>query len=225
MNSELINNTTETELHNEKKNAITIIVCDQDEKGLCDTLETRYADAEWIDVIPYGDYDAATKSEMYILVGALWDSDENVKKLDGVVINLSDSIIKELSDSDISLSSVRNQLLDGITLSKDTMVGIDFQDLMDVLQNRNNISVGFVSSKVTSEAKTVITQLIAKTKVDVEKCKSAYFYVDGDIGLMEVNELVAELATLLGDEDYIAFTASYNPIKSEEYYAMILIAE
>ena len=42
---------------------------------------------------------------------------------------------------------------------------------------------------------------------------------------MEVNELVTELAALLGDEDYIAFTASYNPIKSEEYYTMILIAE
>ena len=45
--------------------------------------------------------------------------------------------------------------------------------------------------------------------------------MDGDIGLIEVNELVMELETVLGDDVYIAFTASYTSSKTEEYYAMV----
>ena len=72
--------------------------------------------------------------------------------------------------------------------------------------------------------KGVIRQLIAKTKADIQSCKSAYLYVDGDIGLMEVNELAKELETLLGDDVHIAFTASYDSSKEEEYDVMVLLA-
>ena len=95
-------------------------------------------------------------------------------------------------------------------------------DIYSVLQDCKNISAGIIHSKLTSDASALIENLIAKAKVDISKCESAYLYVNGDIGLMEVNELANALEAAMIDEANIAFTASYDSSKEDEFYVMVL---
>lgn len=206
------------------KKAITIIVDDQYKQGLCDTLKERYASDKWYNVILCDEYDDRYESEIYIIVGENAVVNENTKKIGGIVIDLSDSIIGELIDYNMDLSTVRIQLLDGITLLKDTLIGIDFEDLKDVLKKRDNISVSIVNSRTASDIKMVIEKLIRKTQIDILKCKSVYLYIEGDIGLIEANELAKELESVLGNHIHIAFTAAYDLSRKDEYYIMGLFA-
>lgn len=206
------------------KKAITIIVDEQYEKGLCDTLKERYASDKWYNVILRDEYDDRYESEIYIIVGKNAVINENTEKLGGIVIDLSDSIIGELIDYNIDLPTVRIQFLDGITLLKDTLIGIDFEDLKDVLKNRDKISVSIVNSKTAYDVKMVIEELIRKNEIDILKCKSVYLYIEGDIGLMEANELAKELESVLGNHIHIAFTAAYDLSRKDEYYIMGLFA-
>lgn len=148
--------------------------------------------------------------------------DEKINKPRGIVIDLSDSKIMDMIDSIEDLSFVRNKLMDGITLSKEILVGIDYMDIQNVLIGLNKISVGIINSKSGSDASDLIKNLIEKAKVDISKCESAYLYVDGDIGLMEVNELANELEASMIDEANIAFTASYDSTKVDEFYVVVL---
>lgn len=199
-----------------------ILVSDKNEKELYDALKTKYADDNWIDVIVGSESYDLDESKIYILVGDSVLIDEKIKKPSVIVIDLSDSIIIDMIDSPEDLSNVRNQLIDGIILHKDTLVGIDYMDIYSVLQDCKNISAGIIHSKLTSDASALIENLIAKAKVDISKCESAYLYVNGDIGLVEVNELANALEAAMIDEANIAFTASYDSSKVDEFYVMVL---
>lgn len=204
------------------KSGYVIIVSDKNEKELYDALKTKYADDNWIDVIVGSESYDLDESKIYILVGDSVVIDEKIKRPGVIAIDLSDSIIMDMIDSSEDLSNARNQLIDGIILHKDTLVGIDYMDIYSVLQDCKNISVGIIHSKIAFNASVLIENLIAKAKVDISKCESAYLYVNGDIGLMEVNELANALEAVMIDEANIAFTASYDSSKVDEFYVMVL---
>ena len=209
-------------MNNMVTSSYVILVSDKNEKELYDALKTKYADDNWIDVIVGSESYDLDESKIYILVGDSVLIDEKIKKPSVIVIDLSDSIIIDMIDSPEDLSNVRNQLIDGIILHKDTLVGIDYMDIYSVLQGCKNISAGIIHSKLTSDASALIENLIAKAKVDISKCESAYLYVNGDIGLVEVNELANALEAAMIDEANIAFTASYDSSKVDEFYVMVL---
>ena len=206
------------------KSGYVIIVSDKNEKDLYDALKVKYTDDNWVDVIVSSESYDLDESKIYILVGDSVVIDEKIKRPGVIAIDLSDSIIMDMIDSSEDLSNARNQLIDGIILHKDTLVGIDYMDIYSVLQDCKNISVGIIHSKIAFNASVLIEKLIAKAKVDISKCESAYLYVNGDIGLMEVNELANALEAAMIDETNIAFTASYDSSKVEEYYVMVLFA-
>ena len=67
--------------------------------------------------------------------------EEKIKKTSKIVIDLSDSIIMEMIDSSEDLSNVRNQLIDGIILYKDTLVGlIEANELDELMREGTNIA-------------------------------------------------------------------------------------
>ena len=201
-----------------------IIVSDKNEKELCDALKARYMGNDWIDVIVSSEYCDSDESYVYIMVGDSTAIDENVKRAGRIIIDLSDLKILNMIDSDEELSVVRNLLIDGITLSKEAMVGIDYMDIHSVLQGNDNISVGMIHCKSVSDMSGLVQEMIAKARINISECGSAYLYVDGDIGLMEVNELANELDEVMGEEANIAFTAAYDSDKVDEFYAMVLFA-
>lgn len=201
-----------------------IIVSDKNEKELCDALKARYIGNNWIDVIESSECCNLDESYVYIMVGDSVVIDEKVKRPERIIIDLSDSKILNMIDSDEDLPIVRNMLMDGITLSKEAMVGIDYMDIHSVLQGHDNISVGMIHCKSVSNMSGLVKEMIAKARVDISECESAYLYMDGDIGLMEVNELANELDELMGEEANIAFTAAYDSDKIDEFYAMVLFA-
>ena len=129
-----------------------------------------------------------------------------------------------MTDENNDLSTIRNQILDGITapLFKDTLIGLDYMDLKYAIQDCNNIFVGIINTKSMSDIKGLVDKVINKAKMKIDDCKKAYLYVEGDISLMELNEIAVSLEESMVDGSNIAFTASYNSNKVDEYYVMVL---
>ena len=205
------------------KNIITIIVSGNNDKVLYNTLKEHYAQVEWIDIILYADYNNENESDIYILVG---DDIGEDNKPNGIVIDLSDSILVNMTDEYNDMSTIRKQLIDGIAapLYKDILIGLDYTDIKSVIQDSDDIKASVINTKSTSDFNGLVDKLIAKANVNVNISdrKNVYFYVEGDIALMEVNELAKGLEERMGNGSNIAFTASYDSEKTGEYYVMVL---
>lgn len=199
-----------------------IVVADKNGKDLYGSLKEKYANDDWVHVILSSESYDFDESNIHILVGDTVEIDEKINKASGIVIDLSDSKIMDMINSTDDLAIVRNQLIDGITLHKDILVGVDYIDIQCVLQGHNNISVGIIRSKSTFDASDLVNKLIAKAKVDISRCKSAYLYVDGDIGLMGANELANALRASMLEGTNIVYDVSYDSSVVDEFYVMVL---
>lgn len=205
-------------------NLVTIIVCGNNGKILQEELKASYADTEDVNVELAECYEINNRAELYILVGATNDVEELAQKINGNVIKLSDDIILKTASESNNLSIIRNQIIDGILapLVSDKLIDIDLEDILNVFRGAEDTSISLVNSKEISSLEAVSEKLIAKADVDISECSKAYLYIEGDVSLMEINEIATSLAATIGEDKYIAFTAVYNPSTENQYNVMTM---
>ena len=209
---------------NNFSNAITIVVCDSNEKSLCKELNERYSYTDCMRAIPFSDLNKENKSNLSVFVGDAKVIDTGVLSQGEKYIDLSDLKIMHLVDKNKDVHMLRVQMIDGIAaaVSGKTLIGFDLMDLLKVLQDYETMFIGVINSKEASKSNEKVERLVTRAGGDVSKCSSAYLYLEGDISLIEVNDMALSLSETLKEDTYIAFTASYNDALPDEYNVMAL---
>lgn len=205
---------------------VSIIVCDSNGRVLKEELMAEYADIEDVNVELDSAHNIERKSYLYILVGNADAVDEKIHKLNGSVIELLDCKLINLVNEPSELCILRKQIIAGILapLLIETLIDIDITDILDIVQGANDIYISVVNSKEVSKLEEIHKKLIMKAGVDMSRCSRAYLYVEGDVSLMEINEIATSLDKAMGNDKYIAFTAVYNSSVENEYNAVVLFA-
>lgn len=140
------------------------------------------------------------------------------------MVNITDEKLKHLVCEKRDINIVR-QLLDNsfeMVEAGNVLIGLDILELEKLFRDNKELYIGMVNSKDASNSARLVEELIESTNVDVTNCNSVYLYLEGDLSLVDVNEVATALQEQLGEAVNIVFTATYNETIPDEYEVMAL---
>ena len=184
-------------------NKLTILIYDG--TGIiCEELNKKYSDIGCFEFISNKD----------------WENSNDKTYLD-----LSDEKLSHLLLKEDEINGIREQIIDGVvaTVSGDTLIGIDFSDFQKCIQGCQNVSIATATSEESDSIQNIIQKLILKTNNCYSSLSSVYFYVEGDVALFEINDMVNTLEQEIGENKYMAFTAKYNNSECGAYKVLLMI--
>lgn len=140
------------------------------------------------------------------------------------MINIKDEKLMHLVHDSRNLIEIRQLLKDSIKMVElgNVLIGLDITDLEELFKDYKELHIGMVNSKDALNSVELVEELITSTKVDVSGCSSVYLYLEGDISLMDVNDVATSLEEKLGENVDIVFTATYSEMTPDEYNVIAL---
>lgn len=140
------------------------------------------------------------------------------------MINIKDEKLMHLVHDSRNLIEIRQLLKDSIKMVElgNVLIGLDITDLEELFKDYKELHIGMVYSKDVSNSVELVEELITSTKADVFGCSSVYLYLQGDISLMDVNDVATSLEEKLGENVDIVFTATYSEMTPDEYNVIAL---
>lgn len=140
------------------------------------------------------------------------------------MINIKDEKLMHLVHDSRNLIEIKQLLKDSIKMveSGNVLIGLDITDLEELFKDYKELHIGMVNSKDAFNSVELVEKLITSTKVDVSGCSSVYLYLEGDISLMDVNDVATSLEEKLGENVDIVFTATYGEMTPDEYNVIAL---
>lgn len=138
------------------------------------------------------------------------------------MLSPSDEKLIHLVNENRDIDTIRQLINDSIHTveSGNVLIGLDITDLEELFKDNKELYIGMVNSNDASDPVELVEELIKSTTADVSGCSSVYLYLEGDLSLMDVNDVATALDATLGEEVDIVFTATYNEMTLNEYDVM-----
>lgn len=138
------------------------------------------------------------------------------------MLSPSDEKLIHLVNENRDIDTIRQLINDSIHTveSGNVLIGLDITDLEELFKDNKELYIGMVNSNDASDPVELVEELIKSTTADVSGCSSVYLYLEGDLSLMDVNDVATALDATLGEEVDVVFTATYNEMTLNEYDVM-----